>query len=218
MGDPRKIRKKYKGPSHPWQAVRIIEERGVKRNYGLKNKKEIWKVSSELKRVKSQAKNLIREKGKENKQAFLEEKQLLKRLAKYGWMAEDSSLDTVLTLKLKDLLDRRLQTLVHKQGLSLTAKQARQFIVHGHIYVNSRKVTIPSYLVDIAEASTIQFNPGSTLNDAEHPERAKEKKIRDAVELKKVAENKVEEVKTVEDLTEADLEKIEKEIVAEVPE
>ena len=147
MGDPRKTRKKYKGPAHPWQKARIDEERGIKRNYGLKNKKEIWKFVSEIRRIKSQAKTLIREKSKNNKQAFIEEKQLIDRLVKYGLLTEGSTLESLLGLKTSDLLGRRLQTLVHNKGFALTPKQARQFIVHGHILVNSKRVNIPSYQV-----------------------------------------------------------------------
>jgi len=41
MGDPKQTRKKYATPSHPWNRERIEEERVIKRDYGLKNKKEI---------------------------------------------------------------------------------------------------------------------------------------------------------------------------------
>ncbi len=41
MGDPKKIRKKYETPVHPWQKTRIVEEIALLKEYGLKNKKEI---------------------------------------------------------------------------------------------------------------------------------------------------------------------------------
>ncbi len=210
MGDPRKARKKFSGPTHPWQGFRIVDERLIKKNYGLKNKKDIWKVNSELRRIKSQAKELIREKAKGKKQALVEEKQLLDRLIKYGLLAEGSKLDFVLLLEVRDIMRRRLQTLVREQGLSLTPKQARQFIVHGHILVNGRKVTVPSYLVSMKEAATIQFNPGSTLSDPEHPERSKEKKTREEAvggEVIKERETKAEE------LAEDELKEIEEKFV-----
>ena len=40
MGDPRKLRKKYYPPSHPWQKIRIDEEKILMKDYGFKNKKE----------------------------------------------------------------------------------------------------------------------------------------------------------------------------------
>lgn len=208
MGDPKKTRKKYKGPSHPWQKSRIDEERIIKKQLGLKNKKEIWKIVSAIRRIKSQAKNLIREKAKGSKQALIEEKQLLARLEKYGLLKEES-LEALLNLQPQDLFSRRLQTLVFKKNLSLTPKQARQFIIHGHILINGRKITVPSYIVTIAEESTIEFNPKSSLSSSDHPERAKDKSKKELSAENKKAEEEVEEKL---------LEKIEKELVVEVAE
>ena len=39
MGDPRKQRKKFSGPQHPWNKARIDEEKVLLTTYGLKNKK-----------------------------------------------------------------------------------------------------------------------------------------------------------------------------------
>jgi len=59
MGDPRKIRKKYQTPSHPWIKSRIDEEKVLTREFGTKNKKEIWKMETVLKNFKTQSKHLI---------------------------------------------------------------------------------------------------------------------------------------------------------------
>ncbi|MCX6706616.1 MAG: 30S ribosomal protein S4, partial [Candidatus Woesearchaeota archaeon] len=59
MGDPKKTRKKYYTPHHPWNRTRIDEERIIKIEYGMKNKREIFKMSSLLKDFKGQAKKLI---------------------------------------------------------------------------------------------------------------------------------------------------------------
>ena len=58
MGDPRKTRKKYQTPMHPWSATRIEEEKIITHKFGTKNKKEIWRMVSALKRFKDQAKKL----------------------------------------------------------------------------------------------------------------------------------------------------------------
>jgi len=42
-------------------------------------------------------------------------------------------------------------------------KQARQFIVHGHISLNGRKITVPSYMVLKAEEDTISYYVGSPI-------------------------------------------------------
>ncbi|HZX12429.1 MAG TPA: 30S ribosomal protein S4 [Candidatus Nanoarchaeia archaeon] len=194
MGDPRKIRKKYKGPGHPWKRDRLEAERVLKKEYGLKNKTELYKTESKLRRYTGQAKRLIKDRALA--QAALEEHQLLQKLYRLCLVEEKAQLEDVLLLNVRNLLDRRLQTLVHKHNLSLTSKQARQFIVHGHVLVNNQKIDAPSYLVSRAEESSITFNTLSTLASQDHPERAKERKTKQApseekkelVELKKVEE------------------------------
>ena len=52
MGDPKKQRKKYTTPRHPWQRDRLDEERQLLKDYGLKNKKELWKFESLLRKFK----------------------------------------------------------------------------------------------------------------------------------------------------------------------
>ena len=65
MGDSKKQRRKYSTPSHPWQGARIKEEAVIVESYGLKNKKEVWKLNSKLKNFKEQAKNLVNVTGKQ---------------------------------------------------------------------------------------------------------------------------------------------------------
>ena len=84
---------------------------------------------------------------------------------------EGSTLDDVLGLTQETVLNRRLQTLVHRKGLAATAKQARQFIVHGHISIDGRKVTIPGYVVKRTEEEKIAFNPLSPISNELHPLR-----------------------------------------------
>ncbi|MBI5042397.1 MAG: 30S ribosomal protein S4 [Nitrospirae bacterium] len=48
---------------------------------------------------------------------------------------------------LLQLLIRRLDNIVYEMGFASSRVQARQFVRHGHILVNSRRVNIPSYLV-----------------------------------------------------------------------
>jgi small subunit ribosomal protein S4 len=45
------------------------------------------------------------------------------------------------------LLERRLDNVVFRLGFSNTRRQARQFVTHGHITVNGKRVDIPSALV-----------------------------------------------------------------------
>nr|MDK2850304.1 small subunit ribosomal protein [Candidatus Cloacimonadota bacterium] len=60
---------------------------------------------------------------------------------------------------LLQLLERRLDNVVYRLGLATTRMQARQFVNHGHIMVNSKKVDIPSYLCK--EGDIIEVRPKS---------------------------------------------------------
>jgi ribosomal protein S4 len=125
------------------------------------------------------------------------------------------SLDKVLGLSLKNLLDRRLQAFMLRKSYARTMKQARQFITHGHVLVDKKKVTFPSYFVTLKEESLIEFMPKSGLSREDHPERvqidkdaaskaksaADKKKKKDAEELPSFSETeivKIEETGAVE--------------------
>ena len=175
MGDPKFPRKKYDTPSHPWEGERIKREHELVEKYGLKNKRELWKAETFLRRIREQARKLLARAGEE--QAEKEKEKLLKRLAKLGILPENATLDDVLALTVEDILARRLQTLVYLHGLAKTPKQARQFIVHGHIAINGRKVRVPSYLVKKEEEDHITYSYSSPLNDELHPMRPKAEEI-----------------------------------------
>ncbi len=168
MGDPRKFRGKYSKPGHPWQKARIEAEKPILKEYGLRTKRELWKMDSNLKAFAKQAKRLIALRGT---QAELEKKQLLSRLERLGLVKTGAGLDDVLAINLKNLLDRRLQTLVFKKGLAKTPLQARQFIIHEHVNVGSKVITSPSYIVKLAEEQQVTMTTNSPLANPEHPER-----------------------------------------------
>jgi small subunit ribosomal protein S4 len=49
--------------------------------------------------------------------------------------------------RLLELLERRLDNVLFRLGFATTRAQARQFVSHGHVFVDGRRVTIPSYRV-----------------------------------------------------------------------
>ena len=173
MGSPKKQRKKFSAPSHPWQKERILKEQELVREYGLKRKYEIWKMSSILKNFTSQAKNLITAKTTQSEK---ERSQLLKKLSSLGLISQNAKIEDVLSLTLKDVMERRLQTLLYRKHMARTIKQARQFIVHQQVAVGDKKITAPSYLVPLTEENGIQFAPGSAFIDTNHPERIVDEK------------------------------------------
>ena len=186
MGQVSKKSKKYSKPSHPWQKERIIQEKQLIRDFGLKNKTEIWKAQSSAKRVTNQAKKVTA--NKHSEQAQKEKEQLLKKLEKYDLIKKGAKIEDVLDLKTEDFLGRRLQSVVFKKGLARSLRQARQFIIHGHILVNNKKVTIPSFRVTKEAESKLSFRPTSKLGKPDHPERIDVKTKKELEEKKKKSE------------------------------
>lgn len=172
MGDPKKRRKKYSTPNHPWQKERLDTEEPLINAYGLKNKKELWKAQSALRSYRTQAKKLS---SSTTEQAVIEQEHLLTRLRRLGMLKAESRMDDVLTLTLHDILERRLQTIVYRKGLAKSMNQARQFITHEHVAIGNVKIKAPGHLVTIDEQAQLNFRPNSTLADPEHPERSREK-------------------------------------------
>ncbi len=169
MGDPRRFKNKYFGPGHPWQRARIEGERALVKEFGLKTKRELWKADSKLKSFADQAKKLV---ALRTAQAEVERKRLLDRMNRLGLLPAGAKLSDILALSVKDLLNRRLQTIVHKKGMARTPVQARQFIVHEHVMVGPKKISAPSYLVPVSQEASISFVSNSTLSNPEHAERA----------------------------------------------
>lgn len=175
MGDPKFSRKVYQKPSHPWEEERIKEEDDYIRHYGLKNKKEYWKARSTLKDIRAQARNLQARLRYGEKQATAEKEALLDRLRNKGYLkGQDHTLNDVLGMTIETILNRRLQTLVYHKGLAHSPEQARQFITHGHISVDGRKVTVPSTVIEKEKETTIDYYSNSPLSDDLHPERPEE--------------------------------------------
>lgn len=157
MGDPKNPRKIWRKPKRPLNYDLLNEELYVLGTFGLKNKKELWKAHTELSRVRKQARSLLAltQEVRERK-----EPTLMKSLIRVGFVRENSTLDDVLNLKVTDLLSRRLQTMVQKKGLIKSPYQARQAVVHGHVMISDRVVTIPSYTVKVEEENQIHLVSG----------------------------------------------------------
>ena len=154
MGDPKRQRKKYETPRHPWRAEVLAEELRLVGEYGLRNKRELWRAASKLRKYRSLARSLFIMTGERRRQ---EEAKLLGKLYRLGLLPEGAILDDVLRLTVRDFLERRLQTMVYRMGLARTPYQARQFIVHGHVYVGDRKVRSPGYHVMRGEEEQIRL-------------------------------------------------------------
>jgi len=147
----RRIRKKFKNPRMSWDSVEIAERRKILNEYGLRRRREILIAQEILRNFRRRARELIAQKDEKKMKALLD------RLVKLGLLKPEQGLDDVLALKVGNILERRLQTVVWKKGLAKTAKQSRQLITHGHIAIEGRKVKSPAYLVPVTEETTISI-------------------------------------------------------------
>jgi small subunit ribosomal protein S4 len=194
MGKPKFSSKKYETPSHPWQADRIKQENELVKKYGLKNKREIWKAQTRLRKYRGQARELLAKVQTGDIQSKKESSQLLIHLNSLSILPANSTLDDVLALDTESILGRRLQTLTYLKGFSSTPNQARQLITHGHILVGDHKVTIPGYMITKDEESEIGYTPASPLNDITHPARPKTE-FKSMPVKKEIITEKKEEIK-----------------------
>ena len=162
MGDPKTSRKIWQKPKRPLNYDLIMDELKTLGTFGLKTKRELWKTQTELSRVRLQARSLLalRQEDREKKEPVL-----IQSLSKIGLVGQDSTLDDVLNLQVNDLLSRRFQTIAQKKLFFKTPYQARQAIVHGHIMIGDRVITIPSYIVKIEEEEKIHLIPESRFNE-----------------------------------------------------
>lgn len=158
MGDPKLPRRAWRKPKRPLNYDLKMDELKLLGQFGLKTKRELWKARTELSRVRNQARSLLAL-GREVREE--REPVLMKSLARIGLVGDGSTLDDVLNLDVKNLLGRRLQTVVMKKLNFRTPYQARQAVVHGHVMIGDRVVTIPSYTVDVGEEQSVRLLPGS---------------------------------------------------------
>jgi small subunit ribosomal protein S4 len=157
--------KKYSRPKRPFDKIRIDEEAEIKKEFGLKNKKEIWKAEARIKSIREKAKKLISAEPEKQKALF-------NRLKKIGLKV--NSIAEILSLDKKDYLKRRLQTIVVTKKITTTSKSARQLITHKKILINGNVINVPSYIVPIELEDKISI---------------KKKKVRKKLESKENIQN-----------------------------
>lgn len=125
--------------------------------FGLRNKRELWRVQMVLSKMRARARDLLTLDEKEPKRIF-EGQALMRRMYRYGFLTEDQTkLDYVLALTPQDVLERRLQTLVFKLGLAKSIHHARVLIRQRHIRVGKQIVNVPSFLVRVDSQKHIDF-------------------------------------------------------------
>src|SRR5439155_23821891 len=109
MGDPRKPRKAYETPRHPWRKDQLEEELHLVGEYGLRNKRELCGHETELSQIRGIARTLL---GAEAEERGPPERQYLTRLARPGIFPESATVANLLDLKVKVRLERRRRSIV----------------------------------------------------------------------------------------------------------
>ena len=92
----------------------------------------------------------LREKQKTKRIYGLQEKQFHK------YYEEAERLKGVTGANMLILLEERLDNVVYRMGIGVSRSQARQFVNHGLITVNGKRVTIPSYEIKVGDVISIK--------------------------------------------------------------
>merc|ERR1712118_320303 len=172
----RNFSKTSKRPRRSYDKERLDAELKLIGTYGLKNKREIWRVGLVLSKVRAVARYLLTMEEKDPRRIF-EGQALMRRMIRYGILDEDKQrLDYVLALKVEDFLERRLQTLVFKRGLAKSIHHARVLIKQKHIRVGHQIVDVPSFMVRVESQPHIEFSVSSPFGGG-RPGRVKRKSM-----------------------------------------
>ena len=193
-------------PRRPFEKERLDNEMKLIGEFGLKNKREVWRIQLMLARIRKAARVLLTLDDKDPRRMF-EGGALLRcasprhpsppilhaplprlltphlpaprnrRLLRLGVLDETKQqLDYVLALKPADFLERRLQTQVFKLGLARSIHHARVQIRHRHIRVGKQIVNIPSFMVRTDSQKHIEYAVTSPYGGG-RPGRNKRKAI-----------------------------------------
>merc|ERR1712076_218619 len=161
-------------PRRPFEKTVLDQELKLIGEYGLRNKREVWRIKFALAKIRSAARQLLTLEDKDPRRLF-EGNALLRRLVRIGVLDETRmKLDFVLSLKIEDVLERRLQTQVFKLGLAKSIHHARVLIRQRHIRVRKQVVNVPSFIVRLDSQKHIDFSLKSPLGGG-RPGRVKRK-------------------------------------------
>ncbi|RWW03567.1 hypothetical protein BHE74_00014710 [Ensete ventricosum] len=146
--------KTFKKPRRPYEKERLDAELKLVGEYGLRCKRELWRVQYALSRIRNAARDLLTLDEKNPRRIF-EGEALLRRMNRYGLLEEgQNKLDYVLALTVENFLERRLQTLVFKSGMAKSIHHARVLIRQ----LGRQVVNIPSFMVRVDSAKHIDFS------------------------------------------------------------
>ena len=168
MRNYRNFNKVYKKPRRMFERERLDRELKLVGAYGLRCKREIWRVNLTLSRMRRTARLLLTL-PEAHPRRQLEGAALLRRCHDLGILEGGrDQLDYVLSLTARNILDRRLQTLVARCGLAASVHHARCLIRQRHIAVGGQIVTTPSFMVRRAQEFHLGIASASPLAPNAH--------------------------------------------------
>ena len=107
-----------KAPRRPFEKERLDQEMMLVGQYGLKNKREVWRLQLTLAKIRKAARELLTLEEAHPRRIF-EGNALIRRMVRLGLLNEnEKKLDFVLGLTLQKFLERRLQTKVFKKNMA----------------------------------------------------------------------------------------------------
>lgn len=166
MGSLKRDRRIATHPRNPWERERLVKELSLMGIHGLKNKKELWTVLTQVREDKKQARTLLI--TTDEKVVIMQGRELLDRLIVMGLISgvdfndiEDirRGLREILNFDLSHYLERRLQYQVYKTGLAKDVHQARCMIYRKQICVRGKVIDVPSFIVKSEDQGLIEVNP-----------------------------------------------------------
>jgi len=167
--------KTFRKPKRPFEKERLDAELKVVGEYGLKNKREVWRVQFALAKIRTAARVLLTLDEKDETRIFQGEA-MLRRMQRLGLLSDsERKLDYILGLTTAKIMERRLQTKVFKHGLAKSVHHARTLIRQRHIRVGKQIVNVPSFLVRVESEKHIDFALTSPLGGG-RPGRVKRRK------------------------------------------
>merc|ERR1712050_480529 len=148
-----------KTPRRPFEKERIESELKICGEYGLRCKRELWRVQLTLAKLRKAARELLTLEEDDPRRIF-EGNALMARMFKYGLLNRDTEngLDYVLGMTVQKFLERRAQTRVFRNKVAKSIHHARCMITQGHIAISGQKVNIPSFMVTVENENKIDLH------------------------------------------------------------
>ncbi len=175
----RNYSKTMNNPKRPYEKERIDNELLLLGTYGLKNKREIWRVQYTLARIRKAARTLLTLPENHPRRAF-EGGALIRRMTRLGVLnREQQKLDFVLGLTTQQFMDRRLQTIAWSKTKAATSvHHARTLIFQRKISIKRANrqnvINVPSYLVRTKNESYIKCD--TTVNEGSRTMKRSQKR------------------------------------------